>query len=162
MNYTQDEMVQSVIQVVEALGISENELESIGLVETAEPFFGRGDVVEADFAPFTLGADYFKGLRSYATVEFLPKKATLCVNFGQMCKNPAVANHFMEKYMKYSDSFHIWQIPCEATEDRGLVLCTAVGGETLEEITEEMAKRLSMLGDEMFTNELRPFIHYFI
>lgn len=162
MNYTEDEMVLSVAQAIEiGLGISEMELESLGLTAEENVFFDRGAIVEADFAIPTFNSDYFNGRRTYLTVEFKRKNVTLCAVFGENCKNPVVATHFMERYMDFGMGSSIWKIPFGAQEHNGLVLTSSFKTED-GDVTNELARRIAMLKDEMLTNELRQFIHYFI
>ena len=159
--YTEEEIVESLIEAIEdGVGVSHMELESVGVVAHEELFFDRGTIVEADFVTPTFNSDYFSGSRMKLSLEVKPKSATLCAIFGEDCKNPAVANRFMGAYMDHAEWASVWKIPYEAERGCGLVLTTKI--QKMNVLAQELKARIGMLNNELFTNELRPFIHYFI
>ena len=66
----------------------------------------------------------------------------------------------MGAYMDHAEWASVWKIPYEAERGSGLVLTTKI--QNMNVLAQELRVRIGMLNNELFTNELRPFIHYFI
>ena len=63
--------------------------------------------------------------------------------------------------MDCSEFSEIWRVPLRAERGRGLALKTDFIFKSEKELREQFFKRLDLLVDEAFVEELNSFIHYF-
>ena len=166
MKMTYDHLSAIVVDSIEtALGVSEEELVSVeespvfdfGL----DPEFDLGVDVEVEFdEPFFMHP-YYAGSFLSMIFNVTGDSATVHVFIGLSCSNPELANEFVDLYMDSTQFKDMWKSSqmCDAGDP--LVLETSFSFESEAELSEELANRLALFTDERFTNELRPFIHYF-
>ena len=138
----------------EALEISSDEISNI---ET----FGTDYSLEMDLDGASFVREYYKGERVSISVEDEGDRAILRVFFGGGCKNPRLADEFIDRYLKTTRYPGIWNVPQSSGENYSLMLETRFRYDSSYVFSYELSDRLSLFANERFTNELRPFIHYF-
>lgn len=162
MSITCDQLICVAIESIEiALGVTEEGLLSI--CESCDLDLGFGDSadVEVDFDDTDFMSRYYGGRRLSMTFSVLDNKATVNVTVGDDCSNPAMANEFIRRYMNGSEYRDVWHTPRMADRGSGLLLRSQFAFKDEMELTTELAKRLVLFKHDCFTNQLRPFIHYF-
>ena len=123
--------------------------------------FDRSVNVEVDFAELSFMQDYYKGPTFSLTFKLADHFATICAFIGSDCSDPHLANDFLDRYAATTGFADTWSAPRMCERGCGLALATEFSFRGEGELGEEIAARLSLFADERFTNELRPFIHYF-
>ena len=162
MKMTYDQLVPIVVDAIEeALGVSEEELVSIGEAPVFDLGFDQGVDVEIDFDEPIFMHKYYEGSILSMTFNVTNDRAYIHTFIGSDCSNPDMANDFIDRYMDTARFSGVWEIPQMVERGMGLMLTTHFTFKSVRELGEELVKRLSLFTDEHFTNELRPFIHYF-
>ena len=162
MKMTYDMLEQIVVNSIEeALGVSEEELEYIDEAPVFDLDSEEGTAVAVDFDVPTFMRKYYDG--SILSMHFvvMQSKAAIHAFVGADCSNPDLANEFIERYMETARFSDVWGTPIMCEHGTGLMLTTDFSFATEKELGEEFVKRLSLFTNERFTNELRPFLHYF-
>ena len=162
MKMTYDQLVPIVVDSIEAaLGVSYEELLSIGESPTFDLGFDQGVDVEVDFdEPFFMHK-YYEGSILSMTFNVTKNDASIHAFIGTRCSNLDLAEEFVDRFMETTRFPGVWEAPQMCECDNGLMLTTEFSFATEKELCEELVKRLRLFTDERFTNELRPFIHYF-
>ena len=162
MKMTYDQLVPIVVDAIEAaLGVSEEELVSIGETPVFDLGFDQGVDVEIDFDEPIFMHKYYEGSILSMTFNVTKNEASIHAFIGSDCSNPEMANEFIDRYLNTGRFGRTWGVPQMAERGIGLMLTTDFTFNSERELGEKFAKRLSLFTDERFTNELRPFIHYF-
>ena len=148
--------------IEEALDTDDRELLSIGEAPCFDIFgIGEGVEIEIEFDNPTFSYPYYDGERVSLSLNVSAGEATLNVMMGIACSNPTLANEFIEMYMRSSRYKNVWQVTAMAEADSGLMLSAGFSFDGERELSEKLSETLSLFKNERFTNELRPFIHYF-
>ena len=162
MGITCDQLISVALESIEtALGVTEDGLLSICESDNLDLGFGDGADVEVDFDDTDFMSHYYGGKRFSILFSTSGNKATVNVTFGDDCTNPAMANEFIRRYMNNSEFRDIWRTPHMADRGGGLLLRTQFIFREDTDLAEELTKRLVLFIGDCFTNQLRPFIHYF-
>ena len=162
MQMTYNQLVPIVVDSIEAaLGVSHEELAGIGEAPVFDLGFDQGVDVEVDFdEPFFMH-EYYEGSIISMTFNVTKNDAVIHAFIGTNCSNPNLADEFIERYMETTRFPGMWGTPQMSESDSGLMLTTDFSFATEKELGEDFEKRLRLFTDERFTNELRPFLHYF-
>ena len=102
---------------------------------------------------------FFSG-RSNLCLEVADNSVICNVNFGNRCTDPELATEYADRYMNTRWG-RIWSIEDEFDPYTGMTLTTSFSALDEKELRENLTERLSLFDDDRFSNELRPFIHYF-
>lgn len=125
-----------------------------------DPMFDGDAEIEIDIDPCFM-YEYYKGLHLLVTVSVKDSEATAHICIGYGCKDPELANEFIDRYATASRYREIWQSTDECEKERGLLLTTRFDFSSEDELLEGLTERFALFRNDRFTNELRPFIHYF-
>ena len=132
--------------------VGETTLEKMGLVSdditVLSTFFGHCCPLE-----------FFSG-RSNLCLEVADNAVICNVYFGNRCTDPELATEYADRYMNTRWG-RIWSIDDEFDPYTGMTLTTSFSAFDEKELRENLTERLSLFDDDRFSNELRPFIHYF-
>ena len=162
MYYTDDELLIFTLDVLEeALETSEKDLSNYTVTPLPDVGFGNSVDIEIDFCGNTFMKEYYQNDKITLTVGIECDRAKMSLLIGYSCKNPSLANEYVDRYMKNMYYSQIWYMPLRAERDCGLRMDSEIFFESLEELRVAMTKRLALFKNDRFTNELRPFIHYF-
>lgn len=143
-----------------AFGISKEEIEL-----SDSPLFDIGDIsgdnveVALDVPDFM--RRYYDGNDLMMMFNVDHGEVVMHVFIGGDCTDPDMANKFMDYYMETAKHSDVWGTPTMADTDFGLMLASEFTFKDEDEFISECTKRLALFTDDSFTNELRPFIHYF-
>jgi hypothetical protein len=162
MQMTYNQLVPIVVDSIEAaLGVSHEELVSIEEGPTFDLGFDQGVDVEIDFdEPFFMHK-YYDGSIVSMTFNVTKNEAAIHAFIGTSCSNPDLADEFIDRFMETTRFPGMWGTPQMCESYSGLMLTTDFSFATEKELGEEFVKRLSLFTNERFTNEMRPFLHYF-
>lgn len=156
-----DELLPIVLESLnDALCVSEDEL--LGISTFFDDIFDDSSV-DMDFDGPSFMSDYYCGKNMSLSVSYPPKSTSALdvrLQIGSKCTNPSIANELIDRYMKTKFSSY-WSIPLHADNDSGLMMHARVDFSDSGKIYDELYRVLKMFENERFTNELRPFIHYF-
>lgn len=162
MKITYNRLESIVVDSIEAaFGVSEKELASIGEAPAFELGIDRGICVEVDFGEPLFMHKYYGGCILSMTFNVTKNNAAIHAFIGSCCSNPDLANDFIDRYMETTRFPGMWSVSNMCECDSGLVLATDFSFSTENELAENFVKRLCFFNNERFTNELRPFLHYF-
>lgn len=163
MEYSTYEGLLAIVleSIEEAVGVSEEDLLSIGETPSFDSEFDPGITIEVDFDHPQFMLDYYRSSRVSLSCNVADNKAEMRLFLGTDCTNPLLANEFLERYMETTRYKSIWE-PCQSAErGYGLSLSSRFEFRDDNDLLSEFIQRLSLFNEERFTNELRPFIHYF-
>lgn len=162
MEITYNRLVSIVADSIEtALGVSGEELVSIGEAPKFELGIYQGIGVEVDFGEPLFMYKYYGGCILSMNFNVTNNNAAIHAFIGSCCSNPYLANDFIDRYMETTRFPGMWRIPHMCDCNSGLMLATEFYFGTEKELAENFVKRLSLFNNERFTNELRTFLHYF-
>ena len=162
MKMTYNQLVPIVVDAIEAaLDVSEKELVSIGAGPLFDLGFDQGVDVEIDFDEPIFMHKYYGGSVLSMTFNVTKNDAAIHAFIGTRCSNCDLADEFIDRFMETTRFPGVWGAPHMCESDSGLMLTTNFSFSNEKELGEEFVKRLHLFTDERFTNELRPFLHYF-
>ena len=142
----------------EALEVSSDQIASI---DTFNHSFDADASVELDFEDACFMHEYYNGKRLSVSLEVEGEMVVLRIFVGEGCKNPRLADEFIDRYLQTTRYAGIWSVPQSSAENCSLMLETRFRCNSQDVLISELVDRLSLFSYERFTNELRPFIHYF-
>lgn len=162
MKMSYNQFVPIVADAIEAaLGVSQEELDSIGEAPAFDLGFDQGVNVEVDFAEPAFMQGYYDGTALFMVFNVMKNEATVYAFIGDSCTNPDLADDFIDRYMETTNFPGMWCASQACECDSGLMLESRFSFLTEKELGGELVKRLRLFTNERFTNELRPFLHYF-
>jgi hypothetical protein len=167
MGVSEKELLRlSLDAITEALEVYEEDIPSYDANYIPDPCFGDSVTIDVDFEGASFMKEYFRGKQASLSIEVITDysyspQAKLVMLIGNSCTNPKVANEFIDRYMDTSNYSNTWSMPFSADDSGGLMLSSSYELDSIDELYEELVERLSLFQNERFTNELRPFIHYF-
>ena len=162
MRITYEQLVVIVVDsIASALGVSEEELMSISEGLSLDLGFDQGVDVEVDFNEPIFMHRYYGGSRFSMMFNVTGDEAFVHAFIGANCSDPDIANEFVDRYMAHARFANVWRSPDMCERERGLMLASDFSFRSERELEAELTRRLALFVDEHFTNELRPFIHYF-
>lgn len=163
MKMTYDQLASLAVDSIEAaFGISEEELAHVGESPVFDLGCDEGVSVEVYFDE----PDFMRGYSDALSLSMFfcvtKEGAAIYAFIGSGCSNPELADEFTDRFMETTKFPGIWEVPNMCVPDDGLMLASDFSFTNEEELGEELVKRLSLFTNERFTNELRPFLHYFV
>lgn len=158
-----DDFVLTVSEAIEnALGISMDELSCIGPAFALGADFDSSSAVEVEFDGASFMSDYYNGNKISLVVECLDHDNMVMHMFiGSDCSNPMVADEFIDRYMMTTKFPGMWGMPHACAHDCSLMMTSKFTSSDKSELYDKICERLSLFTEERFTNELRPFLHYY-
>ena len=163
METTYEECLSLVINALEeALEITEPDMQSISATPAVDPDDpDESLVVEITLERPAFSADYCKSRDITLSFCMAEGEADVSLLLGNNCKNPAMANEFLDRYEETTRFPSMWRPRYLAEAGSGLALHTRFAFESEQECYFKTVHCLSLLADERCTNEWRPFLHYF-
>ena len=144
-----------------ALGVSFDELFSITEPPVFDCGFESGTGVDIEFDEPLFMHKYYGGSWLKMMFTVADDMAFIHAYIGNDCDNPELANEFIDQYMDNAKFRDVWSVTQMAEQGCGLSIGTFFKINSESELREELVNRLRLFTDDRFTNELRPFIHYF-
>lgn len=149
-------------------GVFEDIFEDSACCPTSYSDVGLSEIFpedELDVAAYFDGPGFMRDYCSAEPVIFEVKidenEAELLLSAGRSCSDPALADEFIDRYLDGTRFPGIWKCNGSVSKSNGLTLNSVFEFGTAAEFRDELIKRIGMFADDRFTNELRPFLHYF-
>ena len=148
--------------------VFESAFEDSGSYPTSFSDVGMSEIFpddELDVAAYFDGPafmkEYFNSSPVILEVKINGDEAQLIVFAGRSCSDPAMANEFIARYNDTTRFPGIWECCEPSRRNSELKLESRFEFDSEEEFRDELAQRLMLFGEDRFSNELRPFLHYF-
>ncbi len=112
MQMTYHQLLPIVVDAIEAaLGVSKEELVSIGGAPVFDLGFDQGVDVEIDFDEPIFMHKYYEGCILSMTFNVTKNEAAIHAFIGSDCSNPDMANDFIDRYLNTGRFGRTWGVP---------------------------------------------------
>lgn len=110
---------------------------------------------------YAISYDYLRSRNKLISITVGRVRASVSITLGTRCRKPEMARRFISSYSQNARYAHVWRVEEDVDVRSGLTMKAKLEYSNISELQDKLTEVFSLLTNDEFTNELRPFSHYF-